>query len=119
MNPGCRHGGAHSDLAKCDNRAVKVTSRYNVLKAARRHPGAAQPVARWLTVITSADCGSLMDLRKFYPSADQVGKTLVFNVGGNKYRLVCCVSWELRRLFFRELLTHAEYDRTNLEALCP
>jgi mRNA interferase HigB len=82
---------------------VKLTSRYNVLKAA---------------VITAAECGSLTDLRKFYPSADQVGKTLIFNIGGNKYRLLCCVSWELKRLFFRVLLTHAEYDRTDLEALC-
>lgn len=98
---------------------MKVTSGYNVLKAARRHPNSMAPVARWLTVITPADCGGLMDLRKFYPSADQVGKTLIFNVGGNNYRLLCCVSWELRRLFFRALLTHSEYDRVNLEALCP
>ena len=107
------------DLAKCDNRTVQVTSRYNVLKAARRHPDSVTPVMRWLTVITAAECGSLADVRKFYPSADQVGKTLIFNVDGNNYRLLCCVSWEMRRLFFRALLTHAEYDRVNAEALCP
>jgi len=100
-------------------KSVKVTSRYNVLKAAGRHPDSVTPVSRWLTVITAAECGSLVDVRKFYPSADQVGKTLIFNVGGNKYRLLCCVSWELRRLFFRTLLTHAEYDRVNVDALCP
>jgi mRNA interferase HigB len=98
---------------------MNVTSRYNVLKAAKKHPDSVSSVARWLTVIAAADCGSLADLRKLYPSADQVGKTLVFNVGGNSYRLLCCVSWGLRRLFFRALLTHAEYDRTDLEALCP
>ena len=114
-----REWPAAQDLAKCDNEAVKVTSRYNALKAARRHPDSVTPVTRWLTVITAAECRSLMDVRKFYPSADQVGKTLIFNVGGNNYRLLCCVSWELQRLFFRALLTHAEYDRTNVEALCP
>ncbi len=98
---------------------MNVTSRYNELKAAKLHPDSVAPVTRWLTVITAADCSGLMDVRKFYPSTDQVGKTLVFNVGGNKYRLLCCVSWELRRLFFRALLTHAEYDRVDLEALCP
>lgn len=60
-----------------------------------------------------------MDVRRFYPSADQIGKTLVSNVGGNDYRLLCCVSWGLRRLFFRTLLTHAEHDRTDPEASCP
>jgi mRNA interferase HigB len=97
---------------------VKITSRYNVLKAAKRHPDSVTPVTRWLAVITAADCGSLMDVRKFYPSTDQIGKTLIFNVGGNNYRLACCVSWEFRRLFFRALMTHAEYDKVNLEALC-
>ena len=61
----------------------------------------------------------LIDVRKFHLSADQVGKTLIFNLGGNNYRLPFCVSWELRRLFFRALLTHAEYNRVNVEALCP
>ncbi len=98
---------------------MKITSRYNVLKAAKRHSDSVAPVTRWLAVMTAAECGSLDDVRKFYPSADQVGKTLIFNVGGNNYRLLCCVSWELRRLFFRALLTHAGYDRVNVEALCP
>ena len=69
--------------------------------------------------MAAAECGSLADIRKFYPSADQVGKTLIFNIGGNNYRLLCCVSWELRRLFFRALFTLAEYDRVNVEAICP
>ncbi|MBI4906466.1 MAG: hypothetical protein HY820_22745 [Acidobacteria bacterium] len=58
------------------------------------------PVTGWLTVIAAAECGSLMYVRKFYPSADRAGKTLV------------------RRLFFCALPTHAEYDRVNVEALC-
>ena len=98
---------------------MKITSRYNVLKAARRHSNSVPPITRWLTVMAAAECGSLADVRKFYPSADQAGKTLIFNVGGNNFRLLCCVSWGLRRLFFRALLTHAEYDRVNVEALCP
>ena len=98
---------------------MKITSRYNILKAAKNHSGSVAPVTRWLTVMAAAECGSLNDVRKFYPSADQVGKTLIFNMGGNNYRLLCCVSWEFRRLFFRALLTHAEYNRVNVEALCP
>ena len=98
---------------------MKITSRYNILKAAGRHSNSVAPVSRWLTVMTAAECESLVDVRKFYPGAGEVGKTLIFNAGGNNYRLLCCVSWELRRVFFRALLTNAEYDRVNVEALCP
>ena len=83
------------DLAKCDNRDLKVTSRDSVLKA----------VLRWLTVITASERGSLADVRKFYPLPDQVGKTLHFNVGEGNYR-------------HSRTDTHAEYDRVNVEALC-
>ncbi|MFN7923736.1 MAG: type II toxin-antitoxin system HigB family toxin [Bryobacteraceae bacterium] len=106
-------------MAKRDNQSGRITICFSVLMAARRHGDSLAPATRWLTVMTAAECSSLMDVRRFYPSTDQVGKTLVFNIGGNNYRLLCCVSWELRRLFFRALLTHAEYDRVNLEALCP
>ena len=117
------YGGEAQKFAKSGNGNVKVTSRYNVPKEAGRHPDAAKPVMRWLTVITAAECGTRTELRKFYPSADQVGKTLgktlIFNVGGNNYRLLCCVGWEFQRLFFRTLLTQAEYDRMSVEAVCP
>lgn len=60
-----------------------------------------------------------MELRACLAAVDQVGNALVFNIGGNSYRLICCVDWRRQRLYFRALLTHAEYDRTKVEELCP
>ena len=60
-----------------------------------------------------------MDVRKTFAAADQVGTALVFNISGNNFRLVCCVDYMRRRLFFRHLLTHAEYDGIEVRTLCP
>lgn len=61
---------------------------------------------------------NLMQLRVVFADVDQVGGALVFNVGGNSFRLICCVRWHRQSLLFRALLTHAECDRINVEDLC-
>lgn len=96
-----------------------MISQHNVKRASRRHPRCAAAVDRWLFIARQADGRSLVELRRTFAGADQVGNTLVFNIGGNAYRLMCCVDWKRQWLFFRTLLTHAEYDRVRPEDLCP
>ncbi|MCC6535976.1 MAG: type II toxin-antitoxin system HigB family toxin [Bryobacterales bacterium] len=98
---------------------MRLISRRNALKAAERHTRGRAAVERWCELIAGTDARSLVELRRVFPSADQVGGALVFNVGGNNFRIVCCVDWAAQRLFFRTLLTHAEYDDVNVEELCP
>ena len=51
------------------------------------------------------------DLRATLASADHVYGMTVFNIGGNKYRLIAAIHYNRRKLFIRAVLTHAEYDR--------
>jgi mRNA interferase HigB len=53
---------------------------------------------------------SFAELRSFFPAADRVGKLTVFNIGGNKGRLVAAMHYNRRRVYIRAVLTHAEYD---------
>lgn len=45
-----------------------------------------------------------------FASANKVGNRFVFNIGGNKYRLIASVSFSTRQVFVKAVLTHAEYD---------
>jgi mRNA interferase HigB len=49
-------------------------------------------------------------MKNDYPSADLVGRFTVFNIGGNKYRLIVRIEYERQEVYIRHLLTHAEYD---------
>ena len=49
-------------------------------------------------------------LRETFPSADQVGKLTVFNIGGNKVRLIAAIHYNRGKIYIRAVLTHAEYD---------
>ena len=50
------------------------------------------------------------DLRTAFPSADQVGRLTVFNIGGNKARLIAAIHYNRCKVYIRAVLTHQEYD---------
>ena len=49
-------------------------------------------------------------LRETFPSADLVGKLTVFNIGGNKVRLIAALHYNRGKVYIRAVLTHSEYD---------
>ncbi|MCY3873063.1 MAG: type II toxin-antitoxin system HigB family toxin [Rhodobacteraceae bacterium] len=61
-----------------------------------------------------ADWSSPSDVKAAYRTASVVGNhRVVFDIGGNKYRLVVRIDYEHRIVFVRFVGTHAEYDRIN------
>lgn len=56
------------------------------------------------------DFASLEAIRAIFPTADKVGKLTVFNIGGNKVRLVAAIHYNRKKVYIRAVLTHEEYD---------
>lgn len=75
------------------------------------HPDAETPLRSWLREAEHSDWEKFADVRQSYPHADQVGHLTVFNVGGNKYRLIAAIHYNRGKLYVRDVLTHAEYDQ--------
>jgi mRNA interferase HigB len=57
--------------------------------------------------------GNFAELKELFPSADQVANKTVFNIGGNKYRLIAALHYNRGRVYIRAILTHREYDKGN------
>lgn len=79
------------------------------------HPDAEEPLCAWYKIATQSIWTSLQDVRQTYPHADGVktdrGDTLtVFNIGGNKYRLVVRIRYDYELINVRQVLTHQDYD---------
>ena len=53
-----------------------------------------------------------------YPHADQVGRCIVFNIAGNKFRLVVVIHLNRGKVYVRQVMTHAEYDRGAWKGDC-
>lgn len=75
------------------------------------HPDAEKPLITWYKRTRQAKWQHFADVGRDYPSADQVGELTVFNIGGNKYRLIVRIEYWWQKVFVRDVLTHAEYDK--------
>jgi mRNA interferase HigB len=75
---------------------------------------AMQPLVAWFREAEVAEWRSPADIKRHYATASFVGDDrVVFNIGGNKYRLVVAVRYELGIVFIRFVGTHAQYDRID------
>lgn len=80
------------------------------------YPDAREPLMAWLKVTRAADWNSIMDVRKAYPQADAVevssgNITTIFNIRGNRYRLIVAIKYEWAMVYVLRFLTHADYDK--------
>jgi mRNA interferase HigB len=74
------------------------------------HPDAESPLQAWYRTMESKRFADFNDLRATFASADYVDGLTVFNIGGNKYRLIAAIHYNRHKVFIRAVLTHAEYD---------
>jgi mRNA interferase HigB len=74
------------------------------------HPDAENPLRDWHRAVEHATWESFPDVRRMYRSADQVDKFTVFNIGGNKYRLIAVIHYDRKKVYVRRVLTHSDYD---------
>jgi len=96
---------------------MRVRGRKKLEEFWRRHPDAKSRLARWLTVVTEwSHWTSFRDVRNTFRSADTVTladgrNVVVFDIGGNNYRLIADVQYREQFVVVLTILTHAEYDK--------
>jgi mRNA interferase HigB len=72
---------------------------------------AEQPLRTWVHIVRAVDWSRPTDIKVLFNSADILANDrVVFNIGGNKYRLVAAVHYRGKRVYVRFIGTHAEYD---------
>ena len=90
---------------------TKLISNKALREFAALHADAAQPLQDFRRKVEKGSFGNFAELRAVFPAVDMVGERFVFNIGGNKYRLVAGVDFLHRRVFIKAVLTHGEYDK--------
>jgi mRNA interferase HigB len=89
---------------------MHVITRKRLNEFAEKHPDAKSALARGYTIMRKGRFLNFAQLRETFPQADQVGKFTVFNIGGNKVRLVAAVHYNRNKIYIRHVLTHQDYD---------
>ena len=93
-----------------DLEAVRIISKAAITEFSKIHKAPLEPLLHWYGVAKRAAWRHLAQVRADFPHADCVGVFTVFQIGGNKYRLISVVKYRWRIVYIRHILTHAEYD---------
>src|SRR5204863_9549614 len=89
---------------------MRLISRRPLKHFWEKYPDAETGLRHWIKAAETAGWKNFADVRRLFGSADQVGKVVVFNIAGNKYRLIVVIPYDRRRCCVRHILTHKEYD---------
>ena len=82
------------------------------------HPQAAVPLALWYARVSAASWDGPADVRREFGSADFVaGNRIIFDIGGNKYRLVAYVAYRHKQVMIKFVGTHKQYDSIDPETV--
>lgn len=95
---------------------MRIVTALRLREFARRYPAAAVSLQRWTSIVRASAWSSLDDLRLTFPSADEVrlvsgSVVTVFNISGNRFRLIVAIHYNRGVVFIRDFLTHAEYSK--------
>jgi mRNA interferase HigB len=96
---------------------MKLVGAEIIREAQRQHAEAAKRLAAWRAEVASDQIAwaSFQDVRERYPKTDKVGERYVFDIGGNRYRLIAKINFATGVVAVRWFGTHAEYDKIRVE----
>ena len=97
---------------------MRIISRKALRTYWENHPESEDVLNDWFRKIKRANAGNLAELRRTFNSADPVGDCVVFNVGGNKYRVIAHIEFRLQIMWIRAVMSHAEYDKDKWKDDC-
>jgi mRNA interferase HigB len=94
---------------------MRVISKKMLQRFGEKHPDARGALLRWYKAVEDAEWTNFSETRAAFPHADQVrvasGRPVtVFNIGGNKYRLISAIHYNRQVVFVLRMYTHKEYD---------
>ncbi len=95
-----------------------VVSQVRLREFWMHHPRAEEPLRMWYGLVSAASWAAFADVRALFPSADLVGNCTVFNISGNRFRLVARIFFGNHKVYVLGVMTHVEYDRSPWVESC-
>jgi mRNA interferase HigB len=98
---------------QCSGLGMHIITRKRLNVFVEAHVKSFTAVDEWYRKAKKARWHTFADVRATFGSADQVGKYIVFNLGGNKFRLITIIRYQRQKVFIRACLTHRAYDENK------
>ncbi len=89
---------------------MRVVSNKALVAFSELHKEAEEPLQAWRKLVEHAEYANFSDMRASFGGVDKVGKFYVFDIGGNKFRVIAAIHFNRQMIFVRHLFTHREYE---------
>jgi mRNA interferase HigB len=97
---------------------MRIIARRTLREFWEKHPGAEQSLKSWFKEASVASWKSPNEVRRQYRHSSVLpGNRVVFNIGGNKYRLITQINYEFKIVYIRFVGSHAAYDKVDAERI--
>jgi mRNA interferase HigB len=90
---------------------MRIISKKPLREFWQRHPESRPMLEEWFHKAGNLNVNSFPSLRQAFGFADYVDGFTLFDVGGNRYRIAAVIHYDKQRMYVRQVMTHAEYDR--------
>ena len=95
-----------------------IIAKSTLTRFAANHSSTIVPLMEWYDIVSEADWSNINDVKMTFKNADYVGnERFVFNIKGNRYRLVAAVIFSIRTVYIKFIGTHAEYDKIDVKTI--
>lgn len=92
---------------------MHVITQSRIWAAKAKYPDAASALDGWYRVIKKNQFNNFAELKRSFNSVDKIGSVFVFDIGGNKIRLIATIHFQRKKVYIRNILTHKEYDKNQ------
>ena len=92
---------------------MHVITKKRIKEAMQLFPHSANSLEGWLKIISRNHFKNFAEIKNTFGSVDKVGALTVFDIGGNKVRLIASIHFNRQRVYIRRILSHADYDQNN------
>lgn len=95
-----------------------IISKAVLAEFGEKHADAVDPLNKWYRETKAANWNNFTEMKQTFNSVDAVGDNrYVFNIKGNKYRMVVMIFFDIRTMYVRFIGTHKEYDRIDCSTI--
>ncbi len=92
---------------------MHVITQQRIWAAKKKFPESANALDAWYRIISKNTFLHFADLKACFNSVDKTDKFFIFDIGGNKLRLIACIHFNRQKVYIRDILSHTEYERKN------
>ena len=90
---------------------MHIITKRRIVEGKVAYPQYASALDGWYKIINNNVLNNFADLKTSFNSVDKVGNLYVFDLGGNKLRLIASIHFNPQKIYIRHILTHKEYDK--------